>query len=134
MSTLTDTAERMAQLPGDVPRDAVIVTRNLQRQYDMGGEIVRALRGADVGEVVAPRDHRALAGALHRLVTQPDAERRATGQRGRELVRTTFDQPIITRKVEQVYEVVLGMRDPGDVDLPSPGADDGLIAPRPAIR
>ena len=98
------------------------------------GEIVRALRGADVGEVVAPRDHRALAGALHRLVTQPDAERRATGQRGRELVRTTFDQPNITRKVEQVYEVVLGMRDPGDVDLPSPGADDGLIVPRPAIR
>jgi putative ABC transport system ATP-binding protein len=32
----------------DVPRDAVIVTRNLQREYDMGGEIVRALRGVDV--------------------------------------------------------------------------------------
>ena len=35
-------------LPADVPRDAVIVTRNLQREYDMGGEIVRALRGVDV--------------------------------------------------------------------------------------
>jgi putative ABC transport system ATP-binding protein len=35
-------------LPGDVPRDAVIVTRNLQREYDMGGEIVRALRGVDL--------------------------------------------------------------------------------------
>jgi putative ABC transport system ATP-binding protein len=31
-----------------VPRDAVIVTRNLQRDYDMGGEIVHALRGVDV--------------------------------------------------------------------------------------
>jgi putative ABC transport system ATP-binding protein len=47
-STVHDTAERMAMLPADVPRDAVIVTRNLQRQYDMGGEIVRALRGIDL--------------------------------------------------------------------------------------
>jgi putative ABC transport system ATP-binding protein len=38
----------MAQLPADVPRDAIIVTRNLEREYDMGGEIVRALRGVDV--------------------------------------------------------------------------------------
>ncbi len=47
-ASLTDTAERMALLPADVPRDAVIVTRNLQREYDMGGEIVRALRGVDL--------------------------------------------------------------------------------------
>ncbi|HEX3233610.1 MAG TPA: ABC transporter ATP-binding protein [Gemmatimonadales bacterium] len=45
---LTDTAERMAMLPTDVPRDAVIVTRNLQRDYDIGGEVVRALRGVDL--------------------------------------------------------------------------------------
>ena len=45
---MTSTAERMAQLPGDVPVDAVIVTRNLAREYDMGGEVVRALRGVDV--------------------------------------------------------------------------------------
>jgi putative ABC transport system ATP-binding protein len=38
----------MAMLPADVPRDAVIVTRNLQRDYDMGGEIVHALRGVDL--------------------------------------------------------------------------------------
>jgi putative ABC transport system ATP-binding protein len=38
----------MAMLPSDVPRDAVIVTRNLSREYDMGGEIVRALQGVDV--------------------------------------------------------------------------------------
>jgi putative ABC transport system ATP-binding protein len=48
MSSLSTTEERMAQLPADVPRDAVIVTRNLQREYDMGGEVVRALRGVDV--------------------------------------------------------------------------------------
>ncbi|MGH7581492.1 MAG: ABC transporter ATP-binding protein [Gemmatimonadales bacterium] len=38
----------MAMLPPDVPRDAVIVTRNLQRDYDMGGEVVHALRGVDI--------------------------------------------------------------------------------------
>jgi putative ABC transport system ATP-binding protein len=47
-SSIADTAERMAMLPSDVPRDAVIVTRNLQRDYDMGGEVVHALRGVDV--------------------------------------------------------------------------------------
>jgi len=47
-ASLSDTAERMARLPADVPRDAVIVTRNLQRDYDMGGEIVHALRGVDI--------------------------------------------------------------------------------------
>jgi putative ABC transport system ATP-binding protein len=45
---MADTAERMAMLPPDVPQDAVIVTRNLQRDYDMGGEVVHALRGVDV--------------------------------------------------------------------------------------
>jgi putative ABC transport system ATP-binding protein len=47
-TSLGDTAERMAMLPVDVPRDAVIVTRNLQRNYDMGGEVVHALQGVDV--------------------------------------------------------------------------------------
>jgi putative ABC transport system ATP-binding protein len=47
-SSIADTAERMAMLPADVPRDAVIVTRDLQRDYDMGGEVVHALRGVSV--------------------------------------------------------------------------------------
>ena len=47
-ASLGDTAERMAMLPADAPRDAVIVTRNLQRDYDMGGEVVHALRGVDL--------------------------------------------------------------------------------------
>jgi putative ABC transport system ATP-binding protein len=45
---LDDTAERMAALPADIPRDAVIVTRNLRREYDMGGEVVHALAGVDL--------------------------------------------------------------------------------------
>ncbi|MBA2627778.1 MAG: ABC transporter ATP-binding protein [Gemmatimonadales bacterium] len=47
-TAIHNTDERMAMLPSNVPRDAVIVTRNLQREYDMGGEIVRALRGVDL--------------------------------------------------------------------------------------
>jgi putative ABC transport system ATP-binding protein len=47
-TAIHNTDERMAMLPSDVPRDAVIVTRNLQREYDMGGEVVRALRGVDL--------------------------------------------------------------------------------------
>ncbi len=46
--TLGDTAERMAILPADIPRDAIIVTRNLQRHYDIGGEVVHALQGVDL--------------------------------------------------------------------------------------
>ena len=42
------TAERMAMLPADVPRDAVIVVRHLEREYVMGSETVRALRGVDL--------------------------------------------------------------------------------------
>ena len=45
---LEDTAERMAALPGGLPRDAIIVTRQLQRDYDMGGEVVHALQGVDL--------------------------------------------------------------------------------------
>ena len=48
MTGISDTAERMAMLPGDVPRDAVIVARNLKRDYEMGSETVHALRGVDL--------------------------------------------------------------------------------------
>jgi putative ABC transport system ATP-binding protein len=48
---LSTTAERRAvvELAGQAPdKDWVIVTRGIKREYDMGGEIVRALRGVDV--------------------------------------------------------------------------------------
>jgi putative ABC transport system ATP-binding protein len=48
---LSTTAERQAVLaqPGSTPgSDWVIVTRGIKREYDMGGEIVRALRGVDL--------------------------------------------------------------------------------------
>jgi putative ABC transport system ATP-binding protein len=48
---LSTTAERKAvvELAGQAPgKDWVIVTRGLKREYDMGGEVVRALRGVDI--------------------------------------------------------------------------------------
>ncbi len=48
---LSSTAERavVVQQSGSAPESKwVIVTRGIQRHYDMGGEIVRALRGVDV--------------------------------------------------------------------------------------
>ena len=49
--SMSTTAERKAvvQAPGESPgKDWVIVTRGIKREYDMGGEIVRALRGVDL--------------------------------------------------------------------------------------
>ena len=49
--SLTITAERRAvsSAQGAAPdKDWVIVTRGVTRQYEMGGEIVRALRGVDL--------------------------------------------------------------------------------------
>jgi putative ABC transport system ATP-binding protein len=48
---LSTTAERKAvvDLAGQAPnKEWVIVTRGLKREYDMGGEVVRALRGVDI--------------------------------------------------------------------------------------
>src|SRR5690242_18573566 len=48
---LSVTAERqiVTAQAGQAPeKDWVIVTRGLKREYDMGGEVVRALRGVDV--------------------------------------------------------------------------------------
>ena len=56
------TAERQAVVgaPGAAPdQDWVIVTRGIKREYDMGGEIVRALRGVDLAIAAqrVRRDH-----------------------------------------------------------------------------
>ena len=60
---LTETAERRAIVgaPGSTPDSKwVIVTRGIKREYDMGGEIVRALRGIDlaIGRNELPDDER----------------------------------------------------------------------------
>ena len=48
MTAVSKPTERMGALPPDVPSDAVIVVRSLKRDYVMGSETVRALRGVDI--------------------------------------------------------------------------------------
>jgi glycosyltransferase involved in cell wall biosynthesis len=74
------------------------------------GEITHAVRDLGVGFVPTPRDHRALADALTALVRMSPEERTAMGRRGRQVAEDTFDQRLVTRSVEQVYEVLLGQR------------------------
>ena len=48
MSTATQSTSRMGELPPGLPGDAVIVTRGITREYEMGAETIRALRGIDM--------------------------------------------------------------------------------------
>ena len=50
LAPITTTAERQAvvQATGTPGREWVIVTRGIKREYDMGGEIIRALRGVNL--------------------------------------------------------------------------------------
>ena len=48
MFTMGCPSEQREELPPDVPTDSVIVTRGLRREFEMGGEIVHAVRGVDV--------------------------------------------------------------------------------------
>ncbi len=48
MTAAAQSKDRMGTLPDGVPADAVIVVRNLKREYEMGSETVRALRGVDI--------------------------------------------------------------------------------------
>jgi putative ABC transport system ATP-binding protein len=51
---------QVAALPEDAPDDAVIVMRGLEREYQLGGECVRALRGVDL--TVEPNEFLAIMG------------------------------------------------------------------------
>jgi glycosyltransferase involved in cell wall biosynthesis len=97
------------------------------------GELSHAVRDLGVGFVPPPRDHLALAAALTELISMSDDERRAMGDRGRQVVLDTFDQPIVTRQIEEVYELVLGLRDRTD-GLRSQRDGGSRIIARPAVR
>ena len=45
----TDERQAVTDIPGAAPsKEWVIVTRSITREYDMGGEVVKALRGVDI--------------------------------------------------------------------------------------
>ncbi|MCU1370363.1 MAG: hypothetical protein JWO77_1557 [Ilumatobacteraceae bacterium] len=95
------------------------------------GEITHAVRGLGAGFVPPPRDHHALADALAALLRLTPEERAAMGQRGRELAESVFDQHLVTRGVEQIYELTLGLRDATDLVLPEALGSTTDARPRP---
>ncbi len=79
------------------------------------GEITHAVRDLGVGFVPTPRDHLALADALTTLVRMDPEGRAAMGREGRRVAEEEFDQRLVTRSVEQIYEWVLGLRSEPDL-------------------
>ena len=92
------------------------------------GEIAHAVRDDGVGILIEPRDYQALADALSTLLAMTPEERRAMGERGRRVVRDHFEQHVVVREVEQIYQRLLGTGEqgssvgrPGDGDVPIDG-------------
>ena len=75
---------------------------------DVGGN-PEALRGGELGLLVPPRDPQALAGALNRLLGDPDG-RRALADRGRAHVVAHFGPAEITPRWERVFRDVIARR------------------------
>jgi glycosyltransferase involved in cell wall biosynthesis len=75
----------------------------------VGGNPEVVLDG-DNGFLAPPRDHRALASAMVRLMELTDAERRAMGERGREHVRAHYGLARVVERWEAVYQDVLARK------------------------
>lgn len=73
------------------------------------GEIAHAVRVADVGILVEPRDYQALAHALSRLLSMSPEDRAAMGERGLMMVAEQFEQGVVVKEVEQIYRCMLGI-------------------------
>jgi glycosyltransferase involved in cell wall biosynthesis len=61
---------------------------------------------ADAGIRFDPGDPTSLAGAISAIMTTPEAERRAMGERGRKLVEARYSVPAITDQYEALLEAV----------------------------
>jgi glycosyltransferase involved in cell wall biosynthesis len=72
------------------------------------GEIAHAVRDEEVGILVEPRDFQALADALSTMLAMSAEDRTAMGERGRRVVRDRFDQHVVVREVEHIYQRLLG--------------------------
>jgi len=71
------------------------------------GEITRAVRGQGVGYTPAPRDPQEVAQALADLIELGHDGRAAMGRRGRQMAEKTFDQHVVTRRIERIYHNLL---------------------------
>lgn len=76
----------------------------------MVGGNPEVVRDGTTGYLVPPRDDEALAGAMLRLMTLPEEERRAMGGRGREEVEQHYGLARVVDRYEAVYREVLRRR------------------------
>ncbi len=76
----------------------------------MVGGNPEVVRDGTTGYLVPPRDDEALAGAMLRLMTLPEEERRAMGGRGREEVGQHYGLARVVDRYEAVYREVLRRR------------------------
>jgi glycosyltransferase involved in cell wall biosynthesis len=72
----------------------------------VGGTAEVVLDG-DSGFLAPPRDHRALASAMLRLMGLTETERRTMGERGREHIRTRYGLTRVVEQWEELYREVL---------------------------
>jgi len=79
-------------------RKAIVAT-------DVGGVSEAVMDGVN-GYLVPPRDPTSLAKAILRLINDPD-KAREMGLKGRRLVEQRFSMDVITRKLNDVYELAL---------------------------
>ena len=73
------------------------------------GGLPEVVEDGRTGLLVPPGDARALAGAMERLLANPQ-ERRALGEEGQRRVESRFRAALMARRVENVYEEVLRER------------------------
>ena len=73
------------------------------------GEIAHAVRDLGVGILTEPRDYLAFSDALSTLLAMSPDERAAVGRRGRCVVEESFEQHVVVREVERIYELLLGI-------------------------
>ncbi len=71
------------------------------------GEIGQGLPEGEGGYFAPPQDPPALARALTRLAEHTEADRKALGQRGRELVCAQYDQQQTAERLAEIYRQVL---------------------------
>jgi glycosyltransferase involved in cell wall biosynthesis len=62
------------------------------------------------GSLVPPREHALLGQAMLRLMDLPDEQRRAMGERGRELVRAHYGLGRVAQRWEDIYREVLARK------------------------
>ncbi len=73
------------------------------------GEIAHAVKDEGVGILTEPRDYLALADGLAALLDMTAEQRADMGERGRQLVIEEFEQHVVVRQVEAIYDQLLGL-------------------------